>query len=373
MSKLEVHSTDLNKATPYSAAKQMLKHRIMNGELAQGEQLTPELKLCQEFNVSRSTIRRAILELVEEGLLERIQGSGTFVRFRRSASQHRLLALLLCQYENIVGAYDLLLKGAMHQAAERGYEIIISNSRNQSFTGVDQAVRLNERLVAGTIVVPLQSGGQTTALEQIIKILHAGGQKLVLADNHAPDSTIPSICSQNREAMYQLTRHVISQGYRRISFLTSQQIEPVMEREEGFLQAMAESGLEVPPHYFLHVEGGDPRNQGRQAVDVFLAMREPPEAIICLHDLIAHNVIDQCRKRGWRVPDDVAVTGFDDLPQSATWDPPLTTMHQPLYEMGELAVDMLIAQLQGKPVAEPHLRLPCRMVIRESCGNLVAR
>jgi DNA-binding LacI/PurR family transcriptional regulator len=365
----DAFTTDLNKATPYSAAKQMLRTSIMNGDVGHGEKLTPELDLCRKFNVSRSTIRRAILELVDEGLVERFQGRGTFVCFRRNASQRKLLAILLCQHENVRGAYDLLLRGAMHRAAGLGYEMIISNSRNESFTGLEQAGRLNELRTAGAIVIPLQSGGQGRGLARIVKTLRGGDQKLVLADNYTPESEIPSISSQNLEAMHKLTTHMIEAGHRRIAFLTSQQIEPVFERENGFRQAMQEHGLDIPPHYFLQVEGTDPALQGRQAVDVFMAMREPPEAIICLHDLIALNVIDQCSKRGWKVPDDVAVAGFDDLPQSATCRPAITTIHQPLYEMGERAVDLLVAQLEGRPINEPHPRLPCDLIVRESCGG----
>jgi len=363
------NTEDLNKATPYSAAKNLLRGQILAGRFGPGGQLTPELELCRQLNISRSTIRRAITELVDEGLLTRHQGRGTFVRYERTASQKRLIALLLCRFTHVAGAYDLFLKGAMEEASERRYELLVSNSHNNPFTALDQVMRLNEIRAAGTVVMPLQSGGDDEqTMASVLQALKGANQSVVLADTYCPDSEFPSISSQNREATLELTRHLIAQGRRRIAFLTSNRIEPVAEREEGFLQAMKEANLEVPSHYFLEVAGTDPVRQGSQAVDVFMAMREPPEAIVCLHDLIALNVLERCAQRGWRVPHDVAVVGFDDLPAAAHARPPLTTMHQPLFSMGRQAVAMLIDQLNGIPLEDSHPRLPCRLTIRQSCG-----
>jgi GntR family transcriptional regulator of arabinose operon len=359
-------SDDLNKTTPYNAVRERLRQRILNGQIGHGQQLTPELQLCQEFNVSRTTIRRAIAEIVEEGLLERFRGRGTFVRYRRGASQKRLLALLVCQHRNVPGAYTHLIQGALAKAAELGYELLISNSHDDYDTALQQAMRLNELRVAGTIVIPLQTGQKGRDTDRILQALRGGDQHVVLADTHVPDSNVPSVCSQNREAMYQLTTHLVEQGYRKIAFLTAFPTEAAVEREEGYKMAMADHNLAVPPHYFLQVASTDPSRQGRQMVDVFMAMREPPEAIICLHDLIALNVLDQCRLRGWKVPQEVAVVGFDDLPQTRASHPPLTTMHQPLHKMGATALQLLIDELNGVSSGNRHIRLPCELIVRES-------
>ncbi|MDF3129499.1 GntR family transcriptional regulator [Kiritimatiellaeota bacterium B1221] len=367
---MKTKAEDLNKVTPYTAIKTKLRNRILSGQFGPGGQLTPEMELCRQFNISRSTVRRAISELVEEGLLVRHQGRGTFVCFERTEAQKHLLSILVCQFGHVAGAYDLCVKGAMEACASRGYELLVSNSQNNPHTAMDQVKRLNEIRVAGTIVMPLQTGpDEADELAKVVQALHGADQQVVLADTYAPESEFPSVSSQNREAMYELTSQVIKMGHRKIAFLTSHPIESVVEREEGFRQAMAEHGLDVPPHYFLQTAGLDPVVQGRQAVDVFLAMREPPEAIICLHDLIALNVLDACEKRGWKVPQEVSVVGFDDLPQAAQSYPPLTTMHQPLFEIGESAANMLMDRLEKNDTEEDlHPRLPCRLVKRKSCA-----
>lgn len=364
-------STDFkncDESTRYLAAKALIKRKVLSGEVGHNQQLKPELEICRDTNLSRTTVRKAIADLVDEGLLVRFRGRGTFVNIRRTPSQKKLLALLVCQHTNVSGAYDLLIRGAQETASRRGYELLLANSRNDAEAGMEQAMRLNEHRVAGTIVVPLQTSSPDQTTDRVIRALKQAGQKVVLVDEYSSDDEIVSVASQNREAMHELTSHLIKLGHKRIAFLTSTRTEVVAEREDGFRQAMKDHGLEVPPEYFLEVAGRDPVKQGVQEIDVFMAMRTPPEAIVCLHDLIAINAMRHATERGWTVPGDVAIVGFDDLPQAAASQPPLTSVHQPLMEAGARAVELLIRQLEGEELSAHHERLPCRLVVRRSCG-----
>lgn len=352
----------------YLAAKNLIKRMVLSGVVGHNQQLKPELEICRETNLSRTTVRRAIADLVDEGLLVRFRGRGTFVNISRTSSQKKLLALLVCQHTHVSGAYDLLIAGAREAASRHGYQLLLANSHNEAESGIEQAMRLNEHRVAGTIVVPLQTATPDRSTAMVLRALRQAGQKVVLVDEDSDDEGLSSVSSQNREATGALTRHLIGLGHRRIAFLSSTRTEVVREREDGFRQAMEEAGLTVPPEYFLEVAGRDPSLQGRQEIDVFMAMRTPPEAIVCLHDLIALNALRRCAERGWKVPQDVAIVGFDDLPQAATATPALTSVHQPLSEIGARAVEVLIEELKGADAEHRHERLPCRLVVRQSCG-----
>jgi len=224
--------------------------------------------------------------------------------------------------------------------------------------------------VSGTLVVPMQGKHGEEQTARLIEMLRRTGQQVVVADSPIADPAVPSVTSMNRQAVYELTEYLIKQGYQRIAFLTSLRVESVIEREAGYREAMQMHHLDVPPEYFLEVAGDDTTSQGRQEVDVFLAMRQPPEAIICLHDLIALNVLKRAAERGWKVPEQVAVAGFDDLPQAASSHPPLTTVHQPLYEMGRRAVEKLMEQIQGSGVTPCCEHLRCKLIIRNSTGRI---
>lgn len=367
---MQVSLTSLSPSEParYRAAKALLRHKVLSGEVGHGEQLMPELEICRDTNLSRTTVRRAIADLVREGLLVRFRGRGTFVSFNRSPAQKKLIALLVNQPESLTGAYEVMIRGAREAAARLGYQLLLANSQNDAGAALAQAVSLNEHKVAGTILVPLQTPLPEASNARVLQALRRTGQEVVMADAHSDDETLPSVCGRNREAMAELTAHLVRCGHRRIAFLTSVRTESVREREEGFRAAMQAHGLPVPPEYFLEVGSRDEFRQGVQELDVLMALREPPEAVVCLHDLIALNVLRRCRERGWSVPRDIAVVGFDDLPAAAASEPPLTTVHQPLLETGRRAVELLVARLKGEPLPELHERLPCRLVVRASCG-----
>ncbi|WP_309385904.1 GntR family transcriptional regulator [Cerasicoccus frondis] len=360
---------NVSESTRYQTAKALLKRMVLSGEVGQDQQLKPELEICKETNLSRTTVRKAIADLVDEGLLVRYRGRGTFVNIRRTPTQKKRLAMLACQPPNVSGAYSLVFEGAQMAAARLGYELLLSNTQNDTDAALNQAISLNEMRVAGTIVVPLQTVSPNYSTGLIINALRQAGQKVVLVDENSPDDSIVSISSQNREAMKVLTQHLIGRGYQRIAFLTSTRTEAVIEREEGFMEAMRDAGLEVPPEYFLEVAGRDPARQGAQEIDVFRAMRQPPEAIVCLHDLIALNAMKRCAERGWKVPKEIAIVGFDDLPQASMSQPTLTSVHQPLRECGERALELLVELLDGKDHYACHERLPCQLMVRASCGS----
>lgn len=352
----------------YRAAKNLLRHKVLSGEVGHGEQLKPEMEICRETNLSRTTVRRAIADLVREGLLVRFRGRGTFVNFDRSPVQKKLIAVLVSRHDCVNGAYDVLIRGAQEAATRLGYQLLLANSRNDAGAALAQAVSLNEHKVAGTILVPLQTHLPDETNARVVHALRQTGQQVVMVDEDSEDEAVPSVCGQNREAVTELTTHLIRRGYRRIAFLTGLRVKAAREREEGFHAAMVAHGLTVPPEYFLEVGSRDPARQGIQEMDVLMSLRTPPEAVICLHDLIALNALKRCEERGWKVPGDVAVVGFDDLPASAVSQPPLTTVHQPLMETGRRAVEMLVGRLKGEPLPALHERLPCRLVVRGSCG-----
>jgi DNA-binding LacI/PurR family transcriptional regulator len=361
--------TNCDDSTRHQAAKSLIRRMVLSGEVGHNQQLKPELQICEDTNLSRTTVRRAIADLVEEGLLVRFRGRGTFVNIERSKSQRKLLALLVSHHEDVSGAYDLMIRGAQEAATKLGYQMILSNAKNEVETAMEQAIQLNELRVAGTLVVPLQTVRPRRNTARVVTALRNAGQQVVMVDDFSRDDELVSVSSQNREAMYELTSYLMDAGYRRIAFLTSVSTEVTREREAGFLEAIKERGLEIPPEHFLTVAKMDPTLQGVQEIDVLMAMREPPEVVVCLHDLIALNVLKRCKERGWSVPDDVAVVGFDDLPQAALATPGLTSVHQPLRRTGARAVELLVQLLEGEQLSGHHERLPCSLIIRESCAK----
>jgi GntR family transcriptional regulator, arabinose operon transcriptional repressor len=355
----------------YLALKNYLRKQILTGKLPHHGQIPSEPALCRKHALSRNTVQRAILELVDEGFLKRKQGRGTFVSFQRSREQQTLVGFLYPQEKHVeTNSWERSIAGAQQCAEEHGFRILSANTLNDPHRSLDLVVWLNEAKAIGSLFIPNCQPLSEETNNEVLTALRNSGQQVVLVDTDVAgenDGKVSCVTCQNFEGSYAATRHLIVRGYRRIAYLRGPHRRSGDERFKGFLAAMSDAGLEVRPEYTLKVGEEIVEEQGVQEVDIFKALREPPEAVVCLHDAVALNVLRRCAERGIRVPDDLAVVGFDDVYQSRISHPPLTTVRQDLFRIGYRAMEILVGHVQGE-ITQPVIeRLPCQLVVRKSC------
>ncbi|MBO0795638.1 MAG: LacI family DNA-binding transcriptional regulator [Ktedonobacteraceae bacterium] len=186
-------------------------------------------------------------------------------------------------------------------------------------------------------------------------------------DPHVDD--LKYIDVDNVGGAYQAVTHLISLGHRRIACIKGPDWEVcVPARYEGYRKALQEAGLTLDPA--LVDEGDWSHTSGYEAMQRFLQLNAPPTALFSCNDLMAAGALRAMYERGLSAPDDIAIVGFDDLPQTSFIIPPLTTIHQPSVEMGRCATEMLIDQLEGKDAQSTHLIFSTTLVVRQSCGAL---
>jgi LacI family transcriptional regulator len=165
-------------------------------------------------------------------------------------------------------------------------------------------------------------------------------------------------------------QHLIGLGHKRIAHLAgSPDVVTTQPRCNGFRDAMSEAGIEVQED--LIVQSGFDWRLGLASTQALLrkGLRHMPTAIFAANDLCAEGAIRAIRASGLSVPDDVAVVGYDDTWFATLTQPPLTTVHMPIDEMGELAARMLISRLEGESSIDPHPTLPVSLTVRQSCGT----
>lgn len=185
---------------------------------------------------------------------------------------------------------------------------------------------------------------------------------LVVWGAEMPQQLYCTVGGDNHAGGVQATRHLLQSGRRRILFLGNPALPEVRLRHQGYLKALQEEGIDPNPRWLLDVPFEEAAARARMD-DVYRA-GIAFDAVVACSDLLALQAIRAVRATGRRVPQDVAVTGFDDTPLAAWGDPPLTTIHQPVDEAGRLMVDALMAQLEGQP---PRSRtLPVQLVVRKS-------
>jgi LacI family transcriptional regulator len=195
--------------------------------------------------------------------------------------------------------------------------------------------------------------------------LHRGGLPVVLIDDRAHQPLFPSVATTNRVGGESAALHLLELGRRRPLVITGiEAFGCTQERLAGFGEAYDAVGLPLDPR--LVVEGDFTFDSGRLAVKRMVEAGIDFDAIFAHNDLSAAGAIQAVRESGRRVPDDVAVVGFDDIPYASHTEPPLTTVHQPMREMGEAAARMLMSYFEGVPLPDAPNVLPTTLIVRGS-------
>ena len=248
----------------------------------------------------------------------------------------------------------------MERAAfERGYNLILCNSNWQDDEERHLLQDLVARRVDGLICI-----SATMQPPDIFPVLEAG-VPVVMFEREMAGLDLDAVGIDNRRGAYRATEHLLELGHQRIGIILGKRISTVSDdRLEGFCEAMGNAGLHAEPA--LRFRGDYLPETGRRAVDYFLGLPERPTAIFAFNDLMAIGVLQALAERCIRVPHEIAVLGFDGIPLTQYTIPALTTMCQPLPEMGQMAVELLLQRMRGVTEAARFVRLDPELIVRAS-------
>lgn len=187
----------------------------------------------------------------------------------------------------------------------------------------------------------------------------------VLIDHHSANESDLFVAAANQKGGYEATKHLIDLGHARIGLITGwMDMTSAQDRLKGYKAALADHGIPLDPE--LVYEGDFTQASGYQGVSRLLDLPEPPTAVFASNDVSATGVLDAARVRGLRLPDDLSVIGFDDIPLAASLNPALTTIRQPLQEMGRLATQMLLDRIHDPDQSLASITLPTELIVRSS-------
>ncbi|QIN85175.1 substrate-binding domain-containing protein [Rubrobacter tropicus] len=195
--------------------------------------------------------------------------------------------------------------------------------------------------------------------------LRRHGVPVALVDDRGespPD--VPSVGATNFAGGFAATEHLLSLGHRRIAMISGPAFKSTRERAAGYRTALQEAGIQPEP--LLEKPGGFVAETGHGATRELLRLPDPPTAIFTGNDLQAMGVYRALYEAGLRAPDDVSVVGFDDLPFARLLTPALTTVRQPVREMGALATRMLLRVIAGEKLESARVELATSLIVRES-------
>lgn len=258
---------------------------------------------------------------------------------------------------------DEVIRGIDDALDAENYDLMLYTTHRRKTKESAYVTKLTRKLADGLLLIlPRNAGAYLDTLWQR-RFPH------VLIDYLSDGQNVPSITVTNFRGACDAMDYLLSLGHRRIGFITgNMEFGCARERLEGYQATLKKHGIPIDPQ--LVCEGDFLQPQGYHCARRLLSLPQPPTALFVSNDMMAFGAMEAAREQGLRLPEDLSIVGFDDIPQAAHVHPALTTVRQPLEEMGRSAANLLLKYI-AEPAAEvERIELPTALIIRESCQAL---
>ncbi|MFB0516466.1 MAG: GntR family transcriptional regulator [Candidatus Neomarinimicrobiota bacterium] len=344
----------------YFQLQTWLMEQIEQGIFKPGDRIPTEEELSQMAGLARATVRQAIGNLVNMGLLNRKKRLGTFVQIQRTATEKQTI-IGICIPDIRHGYAPELARGAEDEAASHKHSLILCNTDDSYLKAEYHANRLIEHSVSGVIFIPTAASDERNRL--IVEKFTKRGIPVVLADRTIPNLEIDHVTTDNFNGGYSITNYLIEKGHQRIAIVLGSLFSTERERLAGYKAALAEHGIPINPAIIIADAGPFIKERYREFAQSLLRQKRNFTAVFAGHDRIALLFYAVARQLGLAIPDDISLVGYDDLPFITI---SLTTMHQPIYEMGQESLRLILSRIQGEITEPKHVVLKSHLVERSS-------
>lgn len=328
--------------------------------------------VAREANVSQSTVSRVLSHApssipISEATKQRVLAAikkldyhpNQYARSLRG-QKNRMIGIMIADIRNPF--YHPLVRAVQDVAFQHHYDVMIANSdhtREKELLFCESIVR---RPVDGVIIIPYHLTDK-----DLDDLIARTGVAIGAIGNHIQHPNVDVAWGNDGLASYRAVRWLIEQrGHQRIAMICADPDFPVIKRRRGgFQRAMEEAGLSVPEEYI--VCGDWSFEHGQRAIRSLLQLPEPPTAVFAANDTLAIGALEAVEEMAYRVPEDIAIIGFDDVPEAQWVRPKLTTIAQYPGEMGQKLAQALFERIEGKADSQRHVfEISCRFVERES-------
>jgi LacI family transcriptional regulator len=289
-----------------------------------------------------------------------------------------------------------IMQGMAEVVEQTDYELVLYSISHRTDRSAFIDRILAARLIDGLIAAYPDGDARAETAGDVdrhashhLEALYQQGFPVVILDDQSLPGKTPWVGPDNRVGAYEAVQHLVRLGHRRIAYIQGPvQYQCSHDRYAGYRQALEQAQIAADPA--LVVQGDFTTHSGRDAAIHLLSLPDLPSAVFAANDQMAHGVLAVAREQGLRLPEDLAVIGFDDTMLAANTLPPLTTVRQPFEDMGKSAAELLLALIdvprmlgpgwqnlvthltraRGAGGADPmHVQLPTKLVIRQSCGT----
>ncbi|MPQ44830.1 LacI family DNA-binding transcriptional regulator [Clostridium tarantellae] len=324
--------------------------------------------VAKEAGVSIATVSRVLndIDVVNEETKKKVLEAIKKLGYRpnivaRSLKTQRTRTVGILVPDISTQFYPEIVRGAEDVANIYNYNVMLCNSDFDLEKEKEYLRVLKEKMVDGVLYM------SSSLNDNILELINELDLKTVLVETKDKNGELPSVTIDNISATYDSTNYLLDKELNKLAFIGVKKDGNTAwaQRFEGYKKALDERAIEVDEE--LMYFGNLKIRTGYEGIIEILERGQMPEGVICASDEIAIGVINALRDKGVKVPEEVSVVGFNDIYSAQVVYPRLTTVAQPMYDMGSIAMRMLIKLINQKTLEEGHFVLPYKLVERESC------
>ncbi|SEQ17809.1 transcriptional regulator, LacI family [Lentzea albida] len=314
--------------------------------------------IAAETGVSIATVSRVLNDHVNVAQRTRDLVLQAVERRRHEVATRTRTVYVRCPYV-LTDYFGLIVSSIAETLKLHGLRLVLDAGESGQGTGALRDLPGTDDVDAAILILPPEEGDELVALSR------AGYPFVVVDPRILPLPDIASVSAAHFAGARAVADHLIELGHRDIAVIAGPEEWLAGDaRLAGHRAALAQAGVLLAPERLRHVE--PTTAHGRSAAAELLDLEPRPSAIVCFNDKVAVGTLQAARERGLRVPEDLSVAGFDDIDLAEATSPPLTTVRQPLQEMGRIAVTQLMRVLDGHQPEALHIELATTLVVRES-------
>lgn len=354
-----------NDAPKYVQLKNYIRSLVESGHLKPGEKLESENELSKRFKISRHTVRQAISELVNENLLSRIQGSGTFISQALGSQKEKsgIIGVITTYLDDYI--FPGIIKGIDQVLSHKGYSIILGHTNNKLEREAVCLSNMLEKNVDGFIIEPTKS-----ALPNPNSVYYDEIRKrnipLIFINGYYPGNQGSYVVEDDELGGYLAAMHLFDLGHEHLAGIFKVDDIQGHGRYSGFVKAHREKGRSIPEDVIIWYTTEDVQTLFSQENGrALLARIGKCTGLICYNDQVALKAINLLRQEGIKVPEALAVVSFDDSDLASSGEIKLTTLAHPKDKLGEKAAEALLDILNGK-MASVRERIKPQLIVRNS-------
>ncbi len=331
------------------------------------ENSTPTIKdVAEKAGVSTATVSRVLSgrEFVSQHLIEKVNQTIEELKYRPSRVARNLrvrkantIGLVVSDIQNPF--FTSIMRGIQDTLLAKGYVLLAANSDEDEDQEKVHIETLLAEEVAGIILAPASASHKNYAN------LIDEGVGLVVIDRIPDRLKANSVLVDNTAGAYAAVEHLVSLGHRRIGIITGrEEISTTTSRLQGYRIALQDAGIPFAPE--LVIAGGFRQEGGYQAMNALFSLSEPPTAVFSSNNVMTLGALQAIHEKCKRIPDEIALVSFDDMPWAASLQPPLTSVAQPTYEIGTTAAKLLLDQVSDSKQITRRIILEAELIIRGS-------